>query len=123
VTLAHVFPELFLWVLGPKYAGFRFEVQLVMISGAIGLMGGFMASVNGSRRFNFYLHNITTIVLTVIVQCCFLWKTDLSTVRAVLWLSVATATVSLFTNTLCAFYGFARGPRRIKGLDYSTEGL
>jgi O-antigen/teichoic acid export membrane protein len=123
VTLAHVFPELFLWVLGPKYAGFRFEVQLVMISGAIGLMGGFMASVNGSRRFNFYWHNITTIVLTVIVQCCFLWKTDLSTVRAVLWLSVATATVSLFTNTLCAFYGFARGPRRIKGLDYSTEGL
>jgi O-antigen/teichoic acid export membrane protein len=123
VTLARIHPELFLWVLGAKYAGFRFEVQLVMISGAIGLMGGLMASVNGSRRFNFYWHNITTIVLTVIVQCCLLWKTDLSTVRAVLWLSVATSAVSLFTNILCALYGMARGPRRIKGLDYSTEGL
>jgi O-antigen/teichoic acid export membrane protein len=123
VTLGRLCPGLFLWVLGPKYAGFRFEVQLVMLGGAIGLMAGLMSAVNGSRRFNYYWHNITTVVLTVIVQCCFLWKTDLSTVRAVLWLGVATATVSLFTNVLCALYGFAKGPRRIKGLDYSTEGL
>jgi hypothetical protein len=124
VALSHFYPGLFLWVLGPKYAGYRFEVQQVMLGGAIGMMAGLMASVNGSRRFNFYWHNITTIVLILLVQGCFLWKTDLGTVRSVLWLNVATAAVSLFTNTLCAFYGFARGPRRIKGLDYPlTEEL
>ncbi len=123
VILARIYPGVFLWVLGPKYAGFHVEVQLVMLSGALGLLSGLMASVNGSRRFVYYWQNVTTIVVTVIVQACFIWKTDLSTVRGVLWLSVATAIGGLCVNTLCAFYGFARGPRRIKGLDYSTEGL
>jgi O-antigen/teichoic acid export membrane protein len=123
VTLSRLYPGLFLWVLGAKYAGFRFEVQLVMLSGALGLLSGLMATVNGSRRFVYYWQNVTTIVVTVMVQACFIWKSDLTTVRGVLWLNVATSLSGLCVNTLCAFYGFARGPRRIKGLDYSTEGL
>ena len=51
VVLAHFFPGLFLWVLGPKYAGLRVEVMLVMLGGAMGLVGGIIATVNSSRRF------------------------------------------------------------------------
>jgi hypothetical protein len=50
VTLAaHLFPGLFLWIPGPNCAGYRFEVQLVVLSGAIALLSGLMASVNVRR--------------------------------------------------------------------------
>jgi O-antigen/teichoic acid export membrane protein len=117
--LSHFYPGAFLWVLGPKYAGFHFEVQQVMLSGSLGLLAGLMASINGSRRFVYYWHNLAANVLTVLMQAAFLWKADLSAVRTVLWLNVAIALSCLMLNTLCAVYGFIKGPRRIKGLDPS----
>lgn len=122
VALAQVFPGLFLWVLGPKYAGLRAEVVLVMLSGAIGLVGGVMAVINGSRRFTYYSFVLADIILTFILQAIFIWKMDLSTVRAVLWFGIVSSLPSFAMGILAAFYGFARGGRRVAGIDYSLEG-
>lgn len=122
VALAHLYPGLFLWVLGAKYAGYRFEVQLVMLGGAITLMNGLMFSINNARRFTYYWQNLTTIILTVSVQGVFLWRADLSSVRMVLWMNVATAVASFVSVVLCSLYGFARGPRKVAELDPSYEG-
>jgi O-antigen/teichoic acid export membrane protein len=122
VALAHIFPGLFLWVLGPKYAGLRTEVVLVILAGAIGLVGGVVASVNGSRRFTYYSFVLADNIITLIVQIIFIWKVDLSTVKAVLWFNIATITPTFFIGILAAFYGFAKGGRRIAGIDYSLEG-
>jgi len=118
VTLAaHLFPGLFLWILGPNYAGYRFEVQLVMLSGAIALLSGLMASVNVARRFAYYWHNLFIIVATVLVQVLFITKVDLSTVRNALWFNVACGGVFLLAHGLCSVYGFVRGPRSVKAPD------
>jgi hypothetical protein len=117
VGLARVCPGLFLWVLGPKYANLRYEVLLVMITGAIGLVSGVMATINGSRRFVYYWDNIARNTLTLLVQIIFIWKADLSSVRSVLWFGIASGLPSLVIHTLVVFYGFARGPRKIVGLD------
>ena len=122
VAIARVWPGLFLWVLGPKYAGLRNEVVLVILSGAIGLVGGIMASINGSRRFTFYSFVLADIFMTFILQAVFIWKMDLSTVRAVLWFGIVSSLPSFATGILAAFYGFARGGRRVAGIDYSLEG-
>jgi O-antigen/teichoic acid export membrane protein len=122
VALAHLFPELFLWVLGPKYAGLRTEVVLVILAGAMGLVGGVIASVNGSRRFIYYSFVLTDNIVTLIVQAIFIWKMDLSTVKAVLWFNIATILPTFVIGILTAFYGFARGGRRVAGIDYSLEG-
>lgn len=122
VALARVFPGLFLWVLGPKYAGLRTEVVLVMLSGAIGLVGGVMASINGSRRFTYYSFVLTDNILTLIVQVICIWKMDLSTVKAVLWFGIASSLPTFAIGILTAFYGFARGGRRVAGIDYSLPG-
>jgi hypothetical protein len=121
VGLARVFPGAFLWILGPKYAGLRYEVFLVMIASSMGLVGGVMATINGARRFVYHWDNMTRNILTLIVQALFIWKADLSDVRTVLVFGIVTGLPSLVLQTVVTFYGFARGPRRIVGLDDSLE--
>ncbi len=121
IGLAYAFPGAFLWILGPKYADLRSEVVLVITSGSIGLLGGLMASINGSRRFVFYWDNMARNILTPIVQAIFIWRVDLSSVRNVLWFGIASSIPSLLMHVIVAFYGVIRGPRRIAGLGDSME--
>lgn len=121
VALARVFPGLFLWVLGPKYAGLRTEVVLIILSGAIGLFGGVMATINGSRRFIYYSLVLTDIILTLILQVLYIWKVDLSTVKAVLWFNIFTMFPTLAVGVITAFYGFARGGRKIVESHYTPQ--
>lgn len=120
-VLARFFPGLFLWVLGPKYAGLRVEVMLVMLGGGIGLVKGIVATVNGSRRFTYYKFILTDNILTLIVEALFIWKVDLSSVKAVLWFGIVCGLPSFAMGILAALYGMAKGGRRIVGIDYSLE--
>lgn len=121
VALAHIFPGLFLWVLGPKYSGLRTEVVLIMISGSLSLFAGVVATINGSRRFIFYSFILADIILTLILQSIYIWRVDLSTVKAVLWFNIFTLFPTLATGALTAVYGLARGGRRIAESGYIPE--
>ncbi len=121
VLLARIFPGLFLWVLGPKYAGLQTEVVLVIVSGAIGLFGGVMATINGSRRFIYYSFVLTDNILTLIFQAIYIWRVDLSTVKAVLWFNIFTMIPTLATGAITAFYGFAHGGRKISESHYTLQ--
>jgi hypothetical protein len=123
-AVARMFPGVFLWILGPQYAGLRFEVLLVMTSGSMGLVGSIMATINGARRFVYYWDSISKNVVTLAVQAIFIWKVDMSSVRNVLWFGVISGLPSLINQTLVAIYGFNRGPRALAGIDdYSGENL
>jgi O-antigen/teichoic acid export membrane protein len=121
VILARVFPALFLWVLGSKYAGYRTEVVLVMVSGAVAILTGLLSSMNGSRRFVFYSMNLSSDALTILLQVFLVWKMDLSTVRSVLWFNIFSGLPALAAAALAALMGFACGGRKIAGIDYSLE--
>jgi len=121
VALARFFPELFLWVLGPKYAAYRVEVVLVMIAGAMAAVSGLMSAINGSRKFVFYSMNLSSDAATILVQIFLIWKMDLSTVKAVLLFNIFSGLPALVATTLAALLGFARGGRKIVGIDYSLE--
>jgi hypothetical protein len=121
IGLARIFPQAFLWILGPKYAGLRFEVLLVIVSGSIGLVGGMMATVNGARRFVYHWENVSRNCICLLLQIAFIWKVDMSQVRNVLLLPIAVSVVCLAGQTAASLYGFIRGPRRVKGLEDRTE--
>lgn len=121
IAMARVFPELFLWILGAKYKDLRSELVLQMISSAIGLLGGVIATVNVSRRFVYHPLIISDNIITLVVQAVFIWKVDLSTVAAVLFFNIATQLPSLCTGVIAAFYGFAYGGRRIVGIKCDAE--
>jgi len=118
-VLALVFPGPFLWVLGSKYSGLRSDVVLVILSGAMGLVGSVIYAMNCSRRFVYHSFVISQIVITLAVEAIFVWKVDLSTVRAVLLLNIAIGVPALLINFIVGVYGLVRGGRKIAGIDYS----
>lgn len=104
-------PELFLWVLGPRYADLRFEVLLLIAAASMGHLCEVLWTVNTARRFVYWWNGAITIFYTLAVEIAFVWKVDLSTVRAVLAMSLVTGLGILIVNVLSGIYGFVHGPR------------
>jgi O-antigen/teichoic acid export membrane protein len=111
--LSRFFPQMFLWILGPKYGGLHHEVFLQMAISSVAYFYGVMWAVHNARRFVYWWTSISTIVLTIAVQVVCIWKLDLSTIRGVqtmnLWMWSGILAITVFTG----IYGFTFGPRRI----------
>jgi O-antigen/teichoic acid export membrane protein len=122
IALGRWAPELFLWVLGPKYGGLRYEVLLLLIGSSIRYLSGTLFMIHSSRRFVYWWNNLSVITLTLLVQVVFLFEGRLGTVRQALMFNIVSAATSLFVNILCAFYGFIRGPRAIEGIAPEVAG-
>jgi O-antigen/teichoic acid export membrane protein len=112
--LSSLFPGVFLWVLGPTYSNLRVEVALAIVASAISCLSSVLWFVHSARRFVYWWSNITIIVLIFMVQFAFIVKTDISSLRMVLWMNVATNTVTLLINIVTGIYGFVRGPRQVE---------
>lgn len=111
VMMARLFPQIFLWVLGPKYSNLRFELLLFIAGSSASYLAGLLWAVNASRRFVYWWNSIIVITFTLSVQVMFVWKADLSTMRAVLFLNLIIALGGLSVNLGTAIYGLLRGPR------------
>lgn len=108
-ALAFLFPAAFLWILGPHYRQLGFEVGLVILSSSIQYLGGFLWIIHSARRFVYWWVTIANIFLVLVVEVLFIWKIDLSLMRNLLFLNIATALTSLAVNLSCGVYGFLRG--------------
>jgi O-antigen/teichoic acid export membrane protein len=115
--IAASFPEFFLWILGPNYASLRYEVLLAITTSAISLFSGVLWCIHTARRFVYWWSTATGIALTLLVQVLFIVKADLSLVRTVLWLNLATNAASLFVNLLSGMYGMVKGAREVETPD------
>ncbi len=120
--LAWGFPGIFLWVLGHKYGGLRYEVLLMIAGSSIGYLSGMLWVIHCARRFVYWWSGMMTIFLTLSIQALFIWKVDLSTVRAVLILNLTTAAAGLLVNVLTGVYGFIWGPRKTANLPMIPAG-
>lgn len=113
VIMAALFPEIFLWILGPKYSNLRFELLLFIAGSSASYLAGMLWIVHSSRRFVYWWNGIMVITSTLAVEILFIWKVDLSTMRAVLILNLCTALAGLVINLSTGVYGFIWGPRNI----------
>ena len=109
------FPEVFLILLGPKYEGLRMEVRLSIAIGAVSCISGIVWCINSARRFVYWWNVALSITLTIVVQAATIIKNDMSTIKGVLVLSLATNLSWLFINLISSLYGFIRGPRQVEG--------
>lgn len=112
-VLSRLFPGAFLWILGHKYSGLRYEVFLLMASSSLSFASGMMWVVHNARRFVYWWGGIATIILTLLVQVLCIWKLDLSTIRGVLMMNLWTAGASFIIVACAGIYGFIFGPRRM----------
>lgn len=111
--VAGLLPGVFLWVLGPKYAGLRFEVLLAIAASSIATLSGALWTIHSARRYVYWWANNLNMVLIFLTQLAFILKADLSLVRTAIWMNLATNAASLLVNILAGVYGLYRGPRTI----------
>jgi O-antigen/teichoic acid export membrane protein len=108
------FPQLFLWLLGPQYSTLQFEVKLAIATGAVSCFSGVLWSIHSARRFVYWWNVIFSMFLIVGVQALCVLELDMSTIRGVLLLNLATNLAYLFINVLSGAYGFLKGPREVE---------
>ncbi|HEV8577578.1 MAG TPA: hypothetical protein VGX68_00740 [Thermoanaerobaculia bacterium] len=111
VLTAAVVPDLFLWLLGPHYAGLRGELLLVVAGAGFNLLGGYAVSVNLARSWNRW-EGIAVVIL-MMVQACLVAILPLGTTYGVLLFNVGTAATGLLLQLLIALGGFTR-PRWVQ---------
>lgn len=126
-VLAAAFPNIFLWILGPKYSNLHYEVVVAICTSAISTFSGVLWAIHSARRFIYWWTNISGILLIFVVQTLFFFRGDLSSVRTVLYLNLATNIASLLVNLLAGIHGFLYGERLIDPVhpvtpDRSIEG-
>jgi O-antigen/teichoic acid export membrane protein len=114
IAVAWKFPEVFLWVLGPRYSSLRYEVFLVIVSSSLSYLNGVMWVIHSARRFVYWWNNLLTISTTIAVQAVYLWKNDLSSVRSVLLFNMSSAAAFTVICIFCGIYGFMHGPRTMR---------
>lgn len=107
-------PQVFLWVLGPQYAGLNFELRLVVVGSAIGFLNGVFWSMHSARRFVYWWTIGVNLGITFVVQLLFILFVDMSSVRSALWMSISMNLVSFAVSVACGFWGFTRGPREVE---------
>ncbi len=115
-------PELLLWALGPQYSGLQVEVKLAVGASAISCFSALLWGIHSARRFVYWWNVMFGIIITLITQIVFIVKTDISTVRGVLLLNLATTAASLLVNVTAGVYGFINGPREGEQPVKITEG-
>ena len=112
--MAWITPELFLWVLGPKYSNLRVEVLILLAANSIRYVSGTLWVIHTARRFVYWWNNMSNILVMLMVQIVCLYFYDLSSIRNVLICSLWTAVGELTVALLCGFWGFTFGPRKIE---------
>ncbi len=111
-VFAGLFPDVFLFILGPSYRNLHYEVLLAVVSGALSCFSGLLWTVHSARRFVYWWTNFVMIGLILIVQVAFAMKADLSSVRSILWLNLATNAAGVIGTALPGIYGFLKGARK-----------
>jgi O-antigen/teichoic acid export membrane protein len=110
-VLAWIWPEFFLWVLGPQYRQLRLEVLLVIASGSFNTVAALIFCINSARRFVYWWNVGANIVATIAIQTACILHFDMSAVRGVLYLNLFTNCVALAINVSAGIFGFIYGPR------------
>lgn len=111
VLLAAVFPEVFLFILGKRYASLHQELLLVMAGTGLTLLGGYAVSVNLARSWNRW-EGLAVLVLMG-AQAFLVSVLPLATTSGVLLFQLFTALVGLFLQLLITLGGFLR-PRWVQ---------
>ena len=107
IFMAYIFPEIFLWILGPKYYHLELELTLVMILGSVNLFISGIVGLNQAKgwiKFRTFWE-IPLNILTIILGIRFF---DISILSGVLYLSISISAVNLLLSLVNSYWGFSR---------------
>jgi O-antigen/teichoic acid export membrane protein len=111
VLLAFLEPEIFLWVLGPKYAVLRDLIGWVILTVCINYIAGLIWIMNRSRKWLFWRGTIAEIALLIVIQLGFVAIFGVRTTRNAVMLNFASSFCYVIAHSYVAIHGFLKGER------------
>jgi len=109
VLTAYLFPEPFLLLLGSKYSHLKNELIYLLITSGMGVITGIIWEMNESRKWIYAWDPMIMITGTVGIQLLAILFMDLSSLRNVLLLSIATNLLVLIIKVCSSIKGFSKG--------------
>ncbi len=108
-----LFPGLFLFILGPRYANLRAEVPWSVAGWALYYLSGLLWAMHSGRKWIFWWHTTTYCVMMVAAQVAGVFLFDLSTTLGILRFGLLGSGASLLVQVAGGVYGFwlGRHPR------------
>jgi len=117
--ISRLFPDVLLFLLGPKYMHLQSELSLVVLSACLNYIGGVMWAMHSARKWIFWWGTWSFMFSIIACQIIGIWFLDLSTTRGVLLLSVFTSAVVLLVVYGSTIYlGFRKERRDSKNYFY-----
>lgn len=99
-------PRLFLFVLGPKFAGLHFELLLVVAASGLSLLDGYAVNVNLARSWTRWQG--AALMIQIVLQALLVVLLPLSTTFNILRFNLLSAGIALGLQLLTALAGFTR---------------
>jgi hypothetical protein len=93
----------------------------MVASAGISYVSGMLWTIHFARRFVFWWNSWLIIAGTITLQILFAMTTDLSIVRNVLILGMATAASGLTVQVITGIAGFIKGPRRLTAVPKNPQ--
>mgnify|MGYP000129433262 FL=1 len=103
-----LFPEVFLFILGPEYGDLESEVFLFSILASINLLAGLLYALNSSRKWVYYWSGPATILSYVLTLITFVAFVDLTSIGNIIIMSIITAILTFCVNLAVSLVGFSR---------------
>ena len=108
---AYLFPEPFLWLLGPKYQNLRSVVALSVAGACVAYVSSVIWMMNNARKWRYWWYSWLEVILAVGVQIMCILNMNMSTTRSVLYFSLFTSIAVAFTHVVGGTYGLLKTNR------------
>jgi O-antigen/teichoic acid export membrane protein len=110
VFLAFRFPGIYLWLIGPKYAGVRDLLGWYVLSAALNCVSTAAWVMNRARKWVFWSGSILEVVLVLAVQVVVLATVGVKNTRQAVFLGCLMSVCYLIAHGYVAVIGFHKGP-------------
>ncbi len=105
--VSFLYPQLLLWLLGPKYQALGKEVGWVVSSASLGYLGGVAWTMHAARKWIFWWSTIVYIATMLITQAFCILLMDLSHTHSVVVFGLIATLVSLLIQLSVGAYGLS----------------
>lgn len=120
LTTVFVFPDLFLWALGPRYQDLGFPMKLYFVGLCIGFLDTTLYAMNISRKWIFKFNAPIYIIGLLTLQILFIRFLDLSEINNVIWASIYSNFFLLLAQIYTSYVGWRREARLQKEIAKSS---
>ena len=111
VLIAFSFPQIFLWVIGPRYAQLQGLIGWVVMTACINYVAGLIWIMNRSRKWLFWRGSIAEISLLAAVQIGYLLIFGVRSTRSAILFNFASSFCYVVAHVYVAILGFTQRAR------------